>query len=102
MIKVYLYDSDGNSNGYKEMSDSYQLSDGETLTKPDPTLHQPKFNGTTWTGITESEFKAQQLSSESNDNSQSISSLMQIVKTQSQEMESMKEQITALQDQLNK
>lgn len=60
MIKVYLYDSDGNYTGYKEVYPDYQPKQWETLVKPDLSLYNLKFNGTSWSGLTYEEWQATQ------------------------------------------
>lgn len=59
MNKVYLYDQDGNYTGYKEVFPDYQPKQGETLVKPDTSLYDLKFDGTTWHGLTLGEYQAQ-------------------------------------------
>ena len=58
-MRVYMYNADGYSTGYKDMSDAYQPKAGETLIQPDQSLHSPKFDGTTWAGLTKEEYDKQ-------------------------------------------
>lgn len=56
MKTVAVYGNDGSFIRGKEVSDNYQLANGETFSIPDSKLLNPKFNGVSWVGISQEEF----------------------------------------------
>lgn len=56
MKTVAVYGNDGSFIRGKEVSDNYQLANGETFLIPDSKLLNPKFNGVSWVGISQGEF----------------------------------------------
>lgn len=56
MKTVAVYGNDGSFIRGKEVSDNYQLANGETFSIPDSKLLNPKFNGVSWVGLSQDEF----------------------------------------------
>lgn len=57
---VYMFDTAGTFLGGKKVTDDYQLQSGETEIKPTTELYNPVWNGTAWTGMTQSDWQAKQ------------------------------------------
>jgi hypothetical protein len=58
---VYKYDAVTKQlTDYQSVPDTYQLQVNETFISPEPGVTYPKFDGTTWSGLSEEEFIAQE------------------------------------------
>ena len=52
-----MYDNAGYFAGSKSVSDDYALANNETFLIPDSSLLKPRFNGTSWVGMSKEEFE---------------------------------------------
>lgn len=57
---VYMFDATGDFIGGKKVIDDYLVKSGETEIKPTTELYNPVWNGTAWTGMTQSDWQEKQ------------------------------------------
>lgn len=57
MKTAVIYDNQGYLVRGKEVADNYQLANNETFLIPDSSLLKPRFNGTSWVGMSKEEFE---------------------------------------------
>ena len=77
MKTVVVYGNDGSFIQGKEVSDNYQLANGETFLIPDSKLLNPKFNGVSWVGLSQDEFNQATINRDKISNESSVKDMVQ-------------------------
>lgn len=77
MKTVVVYGNDGSFIRGKEVSDNYQLANGETFLIPDSKLLNPKFNGVSWVGLSQDEFNKETINENNISTDPSIKDMVQ-------------------------